>query len=86
MKPSVDATVASLNAAVRDVVEQAVPCGYNRKSKFPPWFSDTLRYYIGKKNYYHHRFKKKRSDYFTTNSPSTESLLNTLSSLTGLGG
>jgi hypothetical protein len=34
MKPSVDVTAASLSAAVWDVLEQAVPRGYNRKSKY----------------------------------------------------
>jgi hypothetical protein len=32
---SVGVAVASLNVAVRDALEQAVPRGYNRKSKFP---------------------------------------------------
>jgi hypothetical protein len=32
------------------------------KSNFPPWFSHTIRYYIAKENYFHHRFKKKPSD------------------------
>jgi hypothetical protein len=48
---SVDTAVASLNAAVRGAVEQAIPRGYSRKSKSPPWFSHTLRHYIAKKNY-----------------------------------
>jgi hypothetical protein len=33
---SVDEAVSSLNATVRDAMEQAIPRGYNRKSKFPP--------------------------------------------------
>jgi hypothetical protein len=45
-------------------MEQAIPRGYSRKSKFPPWFSHTLRHYVAKKNYFHRRFKKKRFDYF----------------------
>jgi hypothetical protein len=61
---SVDVAVQSLNAAVPDAMEQAIPRGYSCKSKFPPWFSYTLRYYIAKKNYFHHLFKKKPSDYF----------------------
>jgi hypothetical protein len=39
---SVDEAVSRLNATVGDAMEQAIPCGYNRKSKFPPWFSYTL--------------------------------------------
>jgi hypothetical protein len=62
--PSVDTAVASLSAAVSVAMDKAIPCGYSRKSKFPPWFSHTLRYYIAKKNYFHHRFKKKLSNYF----------------------
>jgi hypothetical protein len=61
---SVDVAVQSLNAAVQDAMEQAIPRGYSCKSKFPPWFSYILRYYIAKKNYFHRRFKKKPSDYF----------------------
>jgi hypothetical protein len=62
--PSVDVAVASLNGAVRGAMEQAIPCGYICKSKFPHWFSYTLSYYIAKKNYFHCRFKKKPSEYF----------------------
>jgi hypothetical protein len=61
---SVDTAVANLNAAVRGAMEQAIPRGYSHKSKFPPFFSHTLRHYITKKNYFHRRFKKKPSDYF----------------------
>jgi hypothetical protein len=60
---SVDAAVASLSAPVLGAMEQAIPRGYSPKSKFPPWFSHTLRYYIAKKNYCHCDFKKKPSDY-----------------------
>jgi hypothetical protein len=83
---SVDEAVSSLNATVRDAMEQAIPRGYNRKSKFPPWFSNTLRHYIAKKNYFHCRFKKIKRITFMTNSPSIVSLLKPLSSLTGLDG
>jgi hypothetical protein len=61
---SVDAAVARLYAAVRDAMEQAIPCGYSRKSRFPPWFSYTLRHYIAKKDYFHRRYKKNPSGYF----------------------
>jgi hypothetical protein len=61
---SVDVAVASLNAAVRGAMEQAIPPAYSCKSKFPHWFSYTLRYFIAKKNYFHRRFKNKTSDYF----------------------
>jgi hypothetical protein len=43
---SVDVAVQSLNAAVQDAMEQAIPHGYSCQSKFLPWFSYTLRYYI----------------------------------------
>jgi hypothetical protein len=61
---SVDTAVANLNAAIRGAMEQAIPRGYSRKSKFPPWFSHILRHYVAMKNYFHRRFKKKPSDYF----------------------
>jgi hypothetical protein len=61
---SVDVAVASLNAAARGDMEQAIARGCSSKSKFSHWFSYTLRYYIAKKNYFHRRFKKKPSDYF----------------------
>jgi hypothetical protein len=61
---SVDTFVASLNAAVCGAREQTIPRGYSRKSKFPPWFSHTLRHYIAKKNYFHRRFKNKPNEYF----------------------
>jgi hypothetical protein len=57
---SVDAAVASLNAVVQDAMEQAIPRVYIKKSKFPHWFSSSLRYYIMKKNYFYRRFKKKK--------------------------
>jgi hypothetical protein len=59
---SVDDAVASLNSVVQDAMEQAIPRGVTKKSKFPHWFSSSLRYYISKKNYYYRRFKKKKSD------------------------
>jgi hypothetical protein len=59
-----DTAIANLNAAVRGAMEQAIPHGYSHKSKFPPWFSHTLRHYVAKKNDFHQRFKKKPSDYF----------------------
>jgi hypothetical protein len=61
---SVAIAVASLNAAVRGAMEQAIPHGYSCKSKFSHRFSYTLRYYIAKKNYFHRRFKKNSSDFF----------------------
>ncbi|PNF36765.1 hypothetical protein B7P43_G11156, partial [Cryptotermes secundus] len=62
--PDIDIAVASLNAAVRSAMEQAIHCGYRYKSKFPHWFSYNLRHYITKKNDFHHRFKNNPSDYF----------------------
>jgi hypothetical protein len=40
----------------------AIPNKLPRKSKFPCWFSGTLKHYINKKNHYFHRFKKTNSD------------------------
>jgi hypothetical protein len=82
----IDAAVASLNAAVRGAMELAVPHGYSCKSKFPSWFSYTLRYYIAKKNYFHRRFKKKPSDYFYDRFAYYQKLVKTPSSPTGLNG
>jgi hypothetical protein len=61
---SVDDAVTSLNAVVLNAMDQAIPRGSIRKSKFPHWFSSALQYYIWKKDYYYRRFKKKNSDYF----------------------
>jgi hypothetical protein len=58
---SVDAAVASLSAVVLDAMDQAIPCGYITKSKFPRWFTSSLRYYIRKKNYFYRRIKKHKS-------------------------
>jgi hypothetical protein len=61
---SVDAAVASLNATLQDATEEAISHGYNRKSKFSSWVSNTLMNYIIKKKSFHRRFKKKLADYF----------------------
>lgn len=73
---SVDVAVASHNAAVRGAMEKVVPRGYSCKSKFPHWFSYTIKYYITKKNCFHHHFKKKPG-YFKTGSPIMENSLKT---------
>jgi hypothetical protein len=62
---------------------QAIPRDYNRKSKLPSWFSNTLRYYNDKKMKFLRRFKKKREITFVTYSWYTKSLLKTLSCVTG---
>jgi hypothetical protein len=55
---SVEAAVASLSAAVQDAMEQAIPIGIIKsKSKFPHWYSSSLRYYIREGNYFYRRFK-----------------------------
>ncbi|PNF31813.1 hypothetical protein B7P43_G09329, partial [Cryptotermes secundus] len=61
---SADDAVASLNATVQAAMEEAIPRCPTRKSKFPFWYSSSLRYYIGKKNYFHRRFKKKQTDHY----------------------
>jgi hypothetical protein len=60
----VAASVGILSATVRDAMEQAIPRGCNRKNKFPPWLSNTVRYYFVKNNYFRCRFKKKQWNYF----------------------
>jgi hypothetical protein len=60
----VDDAVTSLNADVLNAMDQAVPRGFIRKSKFPHCFSSSLRYYIWKNDYYYRRFKKKNFNYF----------------------
>jgi hypothetical protein len=87
-KTSVAVAVASLKAAVRGAMEQAISRGYSCKSKFRPWFSNTrtLPYYIFKINYFHLRSSRNGQIDFTTNSLFTESLLQTLTNQTGLHG
>jgi hypothetical protein len=60
---SVEDAVTSLNTAVLNAIDQAIPHGFIRKSKFPHWSSSALRHNIRKKDYYYRRFKK-NSDYF----------------------
>jgi hypothetical protein len=48
---SVDSAVARLNAVVEDAMEHAILLGImNTHSKFPRWYSSSLRYYIKRKN------------------------------------
>jgi hypothetical protein len=61
---SVDDAVTSLNIVFLNAIDQAIPHGFIRKSKFPHLFSSALRYNIWKKDYYYRRLKKKNSDYF----------------------
>jgi hypothetical protein len=57
---SVDSAVACLSVAVQDAMEHAIPRGVtNANLKFPHWFSSTLKYYIGKNNYFYRRLKRK---------------------------
>jgi hypothetical protein len=49
---SVDDAVTSLSAVVLNAMNQAIPRGFIRKSKFPHWFLSALRYYIWKKYYF----------------------------------
>jgi hypothetical protein len=50
---SVDSAVACLNAAVQYAMEHAIPRSIiNSNSKFPHWYSSSLRYCIRKKNYF----------------------------------
>jgi hypothetical protein len=64
---SVDAGIASLNAAVQDATEQAIPrVIINSKSKVPHWYSSSLRYYIRKRIIFTDALKKK-SDHLYRN-------------------
>jgi hypothetical protein len=83
---SVDGAVSSLNAGVRDAMEQAISSGYKSKSKFPPWFYNILRYSIVKKNYLNRRFKNKRLNFFYDKFAFYRKLVKILSSLTGVNG
>jgi hypothetical protein len=60
----VAAAVDGLNAAVHYAVDQPVPRGFIRKTKYPSWLSATFRYYIRKKNFFRKRFNEKNTDYF----------------------
>jgi hypothetical protein len=45
----IDSNAASLNAGVQDAMEHAISRGIiNTRSKFPNWYSSSLRYYITK--------------------------------------
>jgi hypothetical protein len=58
---SVESAVACLNAAVQDAMEHAIPRGFtNANSKFPHWYSSTLKYNIGKKKLFFTDVKKKK--------------------------
>jgi hypothetical protein len=51
---SVDSAVPCLNDAVQDATEHAIPRGViHDNSKFPHWYSSTLKYYIRKNNYFY---------------------------------
>jgi hypothetical protein len=59
---STDSAVDQLKSVVTDALNLAIPNKHSRKSKFPCWFSGTLKHYINKKNHYFRRFKKTNSD------------------------
>jgi hypothetical protein len=54
----------SVDAAVAQAINLAVPSGYVTKHKYPIWFSGRLRSYIKKKHYYYRRYKKYKTDCF----------------------
>jgi hypothetical protein len=47
---SSDSAVNQLKSVVTDALNLAIPNKLSRKSKFPCWFSGTLKHYINKKN------------------------------------
>jgi hypothetical protein len=42
--------VNNLTATVREAVNVAIPCIKSKNSTIPHWFSNSLKYYIKKKN------------------------------------
>jgi hypothetical protein len=46
---TVGSAVTQLNAAVSEAMALAIPYNYSIRSKYPCWFSSTLKYYISKK-------------------------------------
>jgi hypothetical protein len=61
---SIDSAVFNLTEAVQDAMEQAIPRIHISKSKFPHWFSGSLKFYIKKKNYFYRRYRKHKSASF----------------------
>lgn len=61
---SMNAAVNSLNVAVQCAIDQSLPCGSIRKTKYHSRFSSSLRYYIRKKNCFHKRCSKKNITVF----------------------
>jgi hypothetical protein len=59
---SVDAVVDRLTVAVTQTIEKAIPTGCIKRCKFPIWFSNELKSYTRKKNYFYRRFKKYMSN------------------------
>jgi hypothetical protein len=49
---STDSVVNQLKSVVTDALNLAIPNKLSRKSKFPCWFSGTLKHYINKKSLY----------------------------------
>jgi hypothetical protein len=56
---SVDSAVSSLTAIVREAINVAIPYVRSKNSTYPHWFSNSLKYYIKKKNQHFRRFKNK---------------------------
>jgi hypothetical protein len=59
-KSTVDTAVTQLNAAASEAMDLAIPYKCSSSSKYPCWFYSILKYYISKKNYFHH-YKKTKS-------------------------
>jgi hypothetical protein len=75
---SADEAVASLNATVQAAMDEAIPRGPTRKSKFPFWYSSSLRYYIVRKIAFTVALKRNKRITIMTNSLSIASLLKAL--------
>jgi hypothetical protein len=49
LQSSVNTAVTLLNAALSGAMDLAIPYKYSIRSKYPCWFSSTLKYYLSKK-------------------------------------
>jgi hypothetical protein len=61
---SVDSAVISLSTAMHFAMNQSVPRGFIRNTKYPNWCVAFFSYYIRNKNYFQNKFKNKNTDYF----------------------
>jgi hypothetical protein len=70
----VDAAVDRLIVAVTHAIAASVPTGCTKECIFPVWFSNELKFYIRKENYFYRRFKNISLITSLTNFPHTVGL------------